>query len=78
MGDELDQVGKVGLAGAVRADEHKVVQSRQVIAQLEYGDWLGAYDFTGDPYFCYIRAPRLLVLGERGEIVDREVAYLAD
>jgi hypothetical protein len=58
--------------------EHKVVESRQVIAQLDFGDRLGVFDFTGDQYFSWVRSPRILVRGERGEIVNQQVAYLED
>jgi hypothetical protein len=49
-----------------------------VIAQLDFGDKLGIYDFTGDQYFSWIRSPRLLVRGERGEINNTQVRYLAN
>jgi predicted dehydrogenase len=58
--------------------EERVVDSRQVIAHLDFGGKLAVYDFTGDQYFSYVRAPRVLVRGERGEIKDREVRYLHD
>jgi predicted dehydrogenase len=58
--------------------EHKVVESRQVIAQLDFGDRLGVYDFTGDQYFSWVRSPRVLVRGERGEINNHRVSYLQD
>jgi predicted dehydrogenase len=58
--------------------EHKVGDSRQVIAHLDYGDRLGVYDFTSDQYFSWVRSPRLLVRGERGEIVNERVSYLED
>ena len=56
----------------------KVVESQQVIAQLDFGDKLGVFDFTGDQYFSWIRSPRLLVRGERGEINNQQVRYLQD
>ncbi len=56
----------------------QTVQSQQVIAQLDFGDKLGIYDFTGDQYFSWIRSLRLLVRGERGEINNTTVRYLAD
>jgi predicted dehydrogenase len=69
------------VAGPNRAGppaEHKLVESRQVIAQLDFGDRLGVYDFTGDQYFSWVRSPRVLVRGEQGEINNRRVAYLED
>lgn len=56
----------------------KTGQSVQTIAHLDFGDRLGVYDFTGDQYFSWVRSPRLLVRGERGEINNRSVKYLAD
>ena len=58
--------------------EEKISQSTTVIAHLDFGDKLGVYDFTGDQYFSWIRSPRLLVRGERGEINGTDVRYLAD
>jgi predicted dehydrogenase len=60
------------------AAEHEVVESRQTIAHLDFGDRLGVFDFTGDQYFSWIRSPRVLVRGERGEIVNGRLAYLED
>ena len=59
-------------------EEHKVVASKQVVAHLDFGDRLGVYDFTGDQYFSWIRSPRVLVRGERGEINNQRVSYLED
>lgn len=43
--------------------EEKIANSRQVIAQLDFGDRLGVFDFTGDQYFSWIRSQRVLVRG---------------
>ncbi len=56
--------------------EEQVVSSSQVIAQLDFGDKLGIYDFTGEQYFSWVRTLRLLVRGERGEISDAEARFL--
>jgi predicted dehydrogenase len=69
------------VAGSDRAGppaEDRIVESKQVIAQLDFGDRLGVFDFTGDQYFSWFRSPRVLVRGERGEIKDAEVRYLKD
>lgn len=69
------------VAGPGRAggpDEERIVPSEQVIAQLDFGDKFGVYDFSGDQYFSWIRTPRLLIRGERGEINGTQVRYLAD
>lgn len=56
----------------------RLARSRQVIAQLDFGDRLGVYDFAGDQYFSWIRALRVLIRGNRGEICDADVRYLED
>jgi len=58
--------------------EESLSPSTQVIAHLNFGDKYGVYDFTGDQYFSWIRSSRLIVRGDRGEINDTEVRYLAD
>lgn len=55
-----------------------IVPSQQTIAQLDFGDRLGVFDFSDDQYFSYIRGQRLLVRGDRGEIVDNHASYLQD
>lgn len=56
-----------------------IVDSAQVIARFDFENGkTGIYDFTGDQYFSYIRGPRLLVRGERGEIEGETVRYLLD
>lgn len=51
-------------------------KSRQVIAQLDFGDRLGIYDFTGEQYFSWIRSLGVLIRGDRGEIRNYDVRYL--
>jgi predicted dehydrogenase len=58
--------------------EERIAQPRQVIAQLEFGDKLAIHDFVDGQYRMWVRAPRLLVRGERGEIKDNELRYLKD
>jgi len=59
--------------------EERVVDSGQVIAHLRFEDGrFGVFDFTGDQYFSYIRGPRVLVRGERGEIEQETVRWLVD
>jgi hypothetical protein len=70
-----------GIAGASRdapPTEEKVSTSRQQIAWCDFGDRLGVFDFTSDQYFSYIRGQRLLVRGERGEIIDHAAVWLSD
>ena len=56
--------------------EKKIVESVRTIAQLDYGDRLGIFDFTGDQYHSWIRSPRLMVRGEDGEINQTTVRLL--
>jgi len=56
----------------------KIASSVQTIACLRFGDKLGVFDFTGDQYFSWIRSPRVLVRGERGEINNTTLRYLLD
>jgi len=58
--------------------EDMLAESRQTIAHFDFGDRLGVFDFAGDQYFSYVRSPRVLVRGERGEINNLEVRYLQD
>ncbi len=58
--------------------EEMTVESDQVVAFLDAGDRLGVYDFTPDQYFSWIRASRVVVRGDRGEIVDGTVRSLLD
>ena len=59
-------------------EAEKLIESRQVIAHLRFGDKLGVYDFTGEQYFSWVRSQRLLVRGEKGEINNLDATYLAD
>jgi hypothetical protein len=56
--------------------ERKIVESVRTIAQLDYRDRLGIFDFTGDQYHSWIRSPRLMVRGEEGEINQNTVRLL--
>ncbi|MBV8587056.1 MAG: Gfo/Idh/MocA family oxidoreductase [Verrucomicrobia bacterium] len=58
--------------------EERLVESERTIAQLDFGDRLGIYDFTGDQYFSWIRSHRLLVRGEKGEINQTTVRLLQE
>lgn len=56
----------------------KVTESNQLLAIFDFGDRLGVLDFGSDQYFSWIRGQRLLVRGERGEIIDDRAVYLQD
>lgn len=69
------------IAGPSRAglpSEEKKIESVQTIAHLQFGTKLAVFDFTPDQYFSWIRSPRLLVRGDRGEINNLDATYLAD
>jgi predicted dehydrogenase len=59
-------------------EQEQITHSEQTIAYLNFGDKLGVFDFTSDQYHSWIRSPRLLLRGERGEINNTQVRYLAD
>lgn len=59
-------------------DNEKIIDSTQVIAWFDFGNRLGVYDFTLDQYFSFIRGQRLVVRGQRGEIIDMKGVYLQD
>ncbi len=61
-----------------RLDEEHIHDSSQDIAWFDFGDRLGVFDFSYDQYFSWIRNERVLVRGERGEIVGDRVHYLKD
>jgi hypothetical protein len=56
----------------------EIRDSAQQFFRFDFGDKLGVYDFTGDQYFSWIRNERVLVRGERGEIINKEMTYLKD
>jgi len=57
-------------------DKEEIVDSTQSIAYFDFGDKLGVFDFTGDQYRSYVRNLRLLVRGERGEMLTDRIQYL--
>lgn len=67
----------VDFHGQLPSEEH-IIDSVQTMAVLDFGDQRGIYDFTSDQYFSWIRSLRLLVRGDRGEIVDERINYLQD
>jgi len=69
------------VAGPDRAgppDEEQIAVSEQTLAWLDFDGRLGVYDFTGDQYFSWVRSPRVMVRGERGEINGETVRRLLD
>jgi hypothetical protein len=57
--------------------EEKIAPSNQTIAWMDFGGRLGVFDFEGE-YRSYIRSPRVLIRGERGEMNQMRVRYLMD
>jgi hypothetical protein len=57
------------------AEEQKIVTT-QIIASLEFQGKMAVFDFVEDQYFSWIRAHRMLVRGDRGEINNLDVRYL--
>ena len=58
--------------------EERVEESTQTFHWLDFNGKLGFMDFCGEQYFSWVRNNRVLVRGERGEIVNDRVAYLKD
>lgn len=58
--------------------EDKLLNSEQIMAVIDFGHKFGIYDFSVDQYSSWIRAPRVTIRGNKGEIVDDEVRYLKD
>lgn len=54
------------------------VLSRQVLAWLDFGDRSAVYDFSFDQYFSRIRSERVLIRGERGEVIDEHITCYRD
>lgn len=59
-------------------DKEEMIDSTQTIAQFDFGDKLGIFDFAGEQYRSYIRKQRMMVRGDRGELIDERVIYLQD
>ncbi|QSO47403.1 Gfo/Idh/MocA family protein [Alicyclobacillus mengziensis] len=55
-----------------------IQNSKQMIATLHFGEKLAIYDFTDEQYFSWVRSPRMLIRGERGEMNNFDVKYLLD
>ena len=71
--DLVEGPGRYGLP-----EKESIIVSRQQIIQFDWEDRLGILDFTGDQYFSWVRNERLLVRGDRGEIINEHATWLAD
>lgn len=58
--------------------EEKINMSGHSTAALEFDGKLGIYNFSFDQYLSWIRSPRVLVRGEKGEINNKSISYLED
>ena len=59
-------------------EQEEMIDSTQIIAQFDFGEKLGIFDFAGEQYRSYIRKQRILVRGDRGELINDRVIYLQD
>lgn len=54
-------------------------ESHQILALFEFDTGQsGLFDFTWDQYRSWVRAPRILIRGTRGEIVQDRITWLRD
>lgn len=60
------------------SDKEIMLEGKQEIAIFDFGDKSGVYDFTPDQHRSFVRANRILVRGNRGEISNNEVRYLKE
>jgi predicted dehydrogenase len=58
--------------------EERLSDSWQSIVTFDFGGRVGILDFSDDQYFSWIRGQRVLVRGERGEMIDCRGVYLQD
>ena len=57
----------------------KLEDSHQILALFEFDSGqVGLFDFTWNQYWSWVRVPRVLILGTRGEIVQDRIAWLRD
>ena len=61
---------------AVEESSERRAEECQTLSWLDYGDRLGVFDFASSQYFTRIRASRVLVRGDRGEIDTTTVRYM--
>lgn len=59
-------------------EKEELVEDQQQFAVFDFGGKWAVFDFTEEQYFSLIRAPRVLLRGERGEIENNTVRYLTD
>ena len=64
---------------SARPADDQFQDSHQILALFEFDSGQsGLFDFTWDQYWSWVRAPRVLIRGTRGEIVQDRIAWLMD
>jgi hypothetical protein len=58
--------------------ERKLIEVERVVAEFDFGDKLGIFDFQTNQHRSWIRSPRGLIRGEEGEIFNSTVRVLRD
>ncbi len=58
--------------------EPAIDAEHQILAYLDVADKLGVYEFTSGQVRSWIRAGRVLIRGERGELNNDEIRYMRD
>ncbi len=58
--------------------QEAIADCKQAFFWLDFDGRLGFMDFCGEQYFNWVRNNRVLVRGERGEIVNNQIAYMQD
>ncbi|MHB1000808.1 MAG: Gfo/Idh/MocA family protein [Armatimonadota bacterium] len=76
--EPVEITAKVFTSPVVTSDAsgEKRTEEYQTLGWLDYGNKLGVFDFTFSQYSTKIRASRILVRGDRGEIDNTTVRYL--
>ncbi len=59
-------------------EKQTIKQSKQDFYWFDWGDRSGLLDFTDDQYFGWLRNTRILIRGERGEVMNDHAFYLKD
>ncbi|AJY44518.1 Gfo/Idh/MocA family protein [Martelella endophytica] len=59
-------------------ERYEVIPAAQTVATFDFGDKVGLYDFADGQHRSRIRAARITVRGERGEVTPERADYLID
>jgi len=81
----VEQGARLQVAGPSRKgppEEERLEPSEHILAIFDFqhpaGRRIGVFDWDDEQYFSWIRNQRVLVRGERGEIINDQAYYLAD